>query len=220
MIGSINLSSVLRTITETLQSPVIFLLLVLMALTVFIAGSLIAEVFTERIYIKVKLNTLPDMIEELHRTGTSDESTSIADCIEESKLLKRHKRALTELTKHPDITDLERESLAARLVTQEKSFYDKKTKVTDVMAKIGPMLGLMGTLIPLGPGIIALGQGDTFTLSNSLLIAFDTTVAGLVCALIALVISTIRKIWYRNDMSILETLMECILEEEQNDDQA
>lgn len=220
MIGSINLSSVLRTITETLQSPVIFLLLVMMALTVFIAGSLIAEVFTERIYIKVKLNTLPDMIEELHRTVTSDEGTSIADCIEESKLLKRHKRALTELTKHPDITDLERESLAARLVTQEKSFYDKKTKVTDVMAKIGPMLGLMGTLIPLGPGIIALGQGDTFTLSNSLLIAFDTTVAGLVCALIALVISTIRKIWYRNDMSILETLMECILEEEQNDDQA
>lgn len=220
MIGSINLSSVLRTITETLQSPVIFLLLVLMALTVFIAGSLIAEVFTERIYIKVKLNTLPDMIEELHRAATSDEGTSIADCIEESKLLKRHKRALTELTKHPDITDLERESLAARLVTQEKSFYDKRTKVTDVMAKIGPMLGLMGTLIPLGPGIIALGQGDTFTLSNSLLIAFDTTVAGLVCALIALVISTIRKIWYRNDMSILETLMECILEEEQNDDQA
>ena len=105
-------------------------------------------------------------------------------------------------------------------MTLEKSFYDKKTKVTDVMAKIGPMLGLMGTLIPLGPGIIALGQGDTFTLSNSLLIAFDTTVAGLVCALIALVISTIRKIWYRNDMSILETLMECILEEEQNDDQA
>ncbi len=152
MIGSINLSSVLRTITETLQSPVIFLLLVMMALTVFIAGSLIAEVFTERIYIKVKLNTLPDMIEELHRTGTSDEGTSIADCIEESKLLKRHKRALTELTKHPDITDLERESLAARLVTQEKSFYDKRTKVTDVMAKIGPMLGLMGTLIPLGPG--------------------------------------------------------------------
>ena len=98
MIGSINLSSVLRTITETLQSPVIFLLLVMMALTVFIAGSLIAEVFTERIYIKVKLNTLPDMIEELHRTATTDEGTSIADCIEESKLLKRHKRALTELT--------------------------------------------------------------------------------------------------------------------------
>ena len=220
MIGSINLSSVLRTITEMLQSPVIFLLLVLMALTVFIAGSLIAEVFTERIYIKVKLNTLPDMIEELHRIGTSGEETSIAECIEESKLLKRHKRVLTELTKHPDITDLERESLAARLVTQEKSFYDKRTKVTDVMAKVGPMLGLMGTLIPLGPGIIALGQGDTFTLSNSLLIAFDTTVAGLVCAMIALVISTIRKIWYKNDISVLETLMECILEEEQNDDQA
>lgn len=39
------------------------------------------------------------------------------------------------------------------------------------------MLGLLGTLIPLGPGIIALGQGDTQTLSTSLLTAFDTTIA-------------------------------------------
>lgn len=76
------------------------------------------------------------------------------------------------------------------------------------------MLGLMGTLIPLGPGIIALGQGDTYTLSTSLLMAFDTTVAGLACAAAALIISTIRKRWYRNYMSMLETLMECTLEAE------
>ena len=81
-------------------------------------------------------------------------------------------------------------------------------------AKIGPMLGLLGTLIPLGPGIIALGQGDTITLSSSLLTAFDTTIMGLIAAAIAIVISTIRTRWYTDYMSILETLMECILEAE------
>ena len=58
------------------------------------------------------------------------------------------------------------------------------------------MFGLMGTLIPLGPGLIALGQGDTKTLSDSLLIAFDTTIAGLVAGAIAYVVSGIRKSWY------------------------
>lgn len=76
----------------------------------------------------------------------------------------------------------------------------------------------MGTLIPLGPGIIALGRGDTLTLSNSLMIAFDTTIAGLACAAVAVLVSTIRKHWYNNYMSVLETLMECVLEVEKIDD--
>ena len=89
---------------------------------------------------------------------------------------------------------------------------------SDLIAKIAPMLGLLGTLIPLGPGIIALGQGDTAALSASLLTAFDTTVVGLICAGLATIVSAIRNLWYRNYMSIFETLMECILELEKNDD--
>ena len=86
-----------------------------------------------------------------------------------------------------------------------------------MIAKLGPMFGLLGTLIPLGPGIIALGQGDTVTLSKSLLTAFDTTVAGLICAAVALVISVIRKRWYSEYMADTETVIECILEEEAGD---
>ena len=74
------------------------------------------------------------------------------------------------------------------------------------------MFGLLGTLIPLGPGIIALGRGDTYTLSTSLLTAFDTTAAGLLAAAAAFVISAVRKRWYANYMSALEMAMECILE--------
>lgn len=74
------------------------------------------------------------------------------------------------------------------------------------------MLGLLGTLIPLGPGIIALGQGDTYTLSKSLLTAFDTTIAGLVAAALAIVVSAIRRRWYREYGSVLEALCTEVLE--------
>ena len=75
------------------------------------------------------------------------------------------------------------------------------------------MFGLMGTLIPLGPGLIALGQGDTMTLSDSLIIAFDTTVAGLITAAVCYVIAKIRRRWYDDYMVSLETLMDAVLEE-------
>jgi biopolymer transport protein ExbB/TolQ len=78
--------------------------------------------------------------------------------------------------------------------------------------KLGPMFGLLGTLIPLGPGIIALGRGDTYTLSSSLLTAFDTTIAGLIAAAVATVISTIRKRWYSRYVGLMEAVMECLLE--------
>jgi len=83
--------------------------------------------------------------------------------------------------------------------------------VTDLVARIAPMFGLMGTLIPLGPGLIALGQGDTKTLSDSLMIAFDTTIAGLVSGAVSYFISGVRKGWYEQYMSWTQTIMETIL---------
>ena len=213
MLGPINLTETLRAVAGNLQAPVVFMLLLLIAATIVLLGFWVGEFFTQRIYIKVKDRTIPDLIEELHRG-----EVPMAETIAKTGLLKRQKNALLEVMGHPDITDLKRESLAVRLIEQEKANYDRRTKITDTIAKAGPVFGLMGTLIPLRPGVIALGQGDTFTLSNSLLVAFDTTIAGLLCALVALLISTVRKVWYRKDMSILETLMECVLEEENRND--
>ena len=147
----------------------------------------------------------------LNETKTSEDTK---EAVRKSRLLKRQRNALLELLSHPDITPLMRESLAARIVEEEQNVYSRRIRISDIIAKIGPILGLLGTLIPLGPGIIALGQGDTITLSSSLLTAFDTTILGLLSAGTAMVISTIRKSWYNNYMSVLETLAECILEVE------
>ncbi|MDY5607548.1 MAG: MotA/TolQ/ExbB proton channel family protein [Lentihominibacter sp.] len=131
-----------------------------------------------------------------------------------SELLKRQKRAseiLIDRIKYPDNT---REALARQLLADEENRYSRITKITDIVARTAPMFGLMGTLIPLGPGLIALGQGDTKTLSDSLLIAFDTTVAGLISGAISYVISGIRKSWYEQYIIGLETVFEAILEEQ------
>jgi biopolymer transport protein ExbB/TolQ len=206
------LSKAMRTIAESMKIPVIVLLLILVAVTVFMIGWVITEFFTERRHLRAKLPALVDQL------NTTQNKVQVDRCIESSELLFRQKKALKELILHPDITPLMRESLAVRLLQEEQSFYDRRLKISDVIAKLGPMLGLLGTLIPLGPGIIALGQGDTITLSSSLLTAFDTTIMGLIAAAVAIVISTIRSRWYANYMSVLETLMECILEVEKKHD--
>lgn len=208
-----TVQNTLNAMATGLKYPVMVLLILLAAVTLFLLGTLIVEVFQEHRHLKAKM---PELIEQIRKAGKGN----VEGCIEKSQLLKRQKTALIEITRHPDISDMMRESLAVRLITEEQAFYDTRTKRTDLIAKIGPMLGLMGTLIPLGPGVIALGQGDTYTLSTSLLIAFDTTIAGLACAAIALCISTIRKRWYTNYMSMLETLMECILDEENEGDRS
>ena len=204
MISSTELSNALRAVTGAMQSPVIIILLVFIALAVIMAGTLIAELFTERIRMKAKMPKLADDLKEGARP--------LEEIIKDSGLLKRQKKALTELISHPDITPAMRESLAVRLLEEEKSHYSIIVMITDLIARLAPMFGLLGTLIPLGPGIIALGRGDTYTLSTSLLTAFDTTAAGLLAAAAAFLISAIRKKWYANYMSALEMSMECILE--------
>ena len=78
--------------------------------------------------------------------------------------------------------------------------------------RLGPILGLLGTLIPLGPGLAALGAGDIMVLAQSLTIAFDTTVTGLAVGALAFLISKFRKQWYENDLIDTESIAEAELE--------
>lgn len=198
------LSDVLRAVSERLETPVVAILIILILATVVLLGWLIAEWITERRHLKVEL---PKLLDEM-QAGKSP----LQDVITGSGLLGRQKQALLELTRHPKFDNSMREALAIRQIEQEQARYDRVLRYSELVARLGPMFGLLGTLIPLGPGIIALGQGDTFTLSSSLLTAFDTTIAGLVAAAVSTVISTIRRAWYKDYMSMLEALASCVLE--------
>ncbi len=72
----------------------------------------------------------------------------------------------------------------------------RRIERVDLIARIGPMLGLMGTLIPLGPGLAALGKGDVNTLTTAVTVAFDTTVLGLLIGIIGFILGRLRHRWY------------------------
>ena len=201
---SINLSDALRALASAAQTPVAVILLILIAVTVIMAGILVAELFTERLHMKAKLPELLNQLEQGERPWE--------EIIQISGLLKRQKAALLTVCAQKELTPLKRESLAAQLLERERAHYNLRVQITDLVMRLGPMFGLLGTLIPLGPGIIALGRGDTYTLSASLLTAFDTTIAGLIAAAVATVLSAIRKRWYANYMGKLDSVMECLLE--------
>ena len=79
-----------------------------------------------------------------------------------------------------------------------------------VVIRVGPSLGLMGTLIPMGTGLAALGQGDMARLSTDLVIAFTTTVVGLAQGTLAYFIYTARARWAEEDAKEMELATEIL----------
>ncbi len=77
-----------------------------------------------------------------------------------------------------------------------------------ILIRVGPGLGLMGTLIPMGTGLAALGQGDIARLSSDLVIAFTTTVVGLAIGMSAYTLYTIKKRWVERDIKDMELVTE------------
>lgn len=84
------------------------------------------------------------------------------------------------------------------------NFAKKRIERADFITKLAPMLGLMGTLIPLGPGLAALGEGNIKILSTAMSVAFDTTVLGLLCGMIGFIISRFRRRWYDKALTLME----------------
>lgn len=199
------LKATMHSISSGLLMPTIVLLLLLLAVTVVELGSLMTEIIFER--RKVKIN-VPEMLEAFQ--GKNNEK--IMEAITDSHLFRRQKVALGELIDHSSLPEISLQAVARRLLSEEELYYAKVTSRTDLIARVGPMFGLMATLIPLGPGMIAMGQGDTKTLADSLLTAFDATVAGLAAAAICFAISRLRRRWYEDYLSSLESLMESLLE--------
>ena len=199
------INDVMRQIVTIWYAPVKVVLIVLLIISLVMVGGLIAEYF-QRKYLKVRAASVVDAIKK----GDRDPATIIKN----SSLLISQKRLLLELTIHKNLSDEMKDNFAASLLDNYNQNQDFIVKRSDLIVKLGPTFGLLGTLIPLGPGIIALAGGDTMTLSNSLLAAFDTTVLGLISASICTIISLIRRRWYGKDRIMLTLIMEALLEAE------
>ncbi len=86
--------------------------------------------------------------------------------------------------------------------------YSKSLSANRLMIKIGPSLGLMGTLIPMGTALASLSQGDLLIMSANMVTAFTTTVVGMACGLSAFIMHSIQNEWMKRDLLECETLCE------------
>ena len=204
MIYSSEISDMMSGAYSSLATPVMIILLCIFAFTLVMAGSLIAEIFTTRRHLKV---WAPRLLDEMQ-----DKDVQLTDVIQKSGLLKNQKKILLEVTEHKRMSTVMREAIMIRLLDERKAHYDGIVKISVLMMWLGLMIGLLGTLLQVGPIISARGEEDAATVLQSLPAAFDAIILGLVIAAICLVIFMIRKRWYANDMSILATLMKCALE--------
>jgi biopolymer transport protein ExbB/TolQ len=111
------------------------------------------------------------------------------------------------------IRNYQTERLAAKplKLLQEYEFYTiKRLERTRILVRIGPMLGLMGTLIPLSPALVGLASGDMTALSDNLVTAFSVTVIGLLIGGLAFLVSIVRDRLYSQDISDMEYLLELL----------
>lgn len=200
-----SLTDVLHALAQALLVPDIILLLLFAGYALFCIGSIIMEYFTERRNFKV---AMPEFLAAL----MAAEENSIPEIIRSSQLLNRQKSALLTVFDYRTLPGDALLALIRRTVNAEETHYNRIMGRNNTAAKISPMLGLMGTLIPLGPGVAALGQADPTVLSSSLLIAFDTTVAGLAVAAVCLAVGKIRSTWYNDYLSALDSGMATLMQ--------
>jgi biopolymer transport protein ExbB/TolQ len=77
----------------------------------------------------------------------------------------------------------------------------RRIERADILTRLSPMLGLMATLISLGPGLTALSNGNLNLLAEAMLTAFDTTVLGLAAGAVGFVIGRLRRRWYEEALA-------------------
>ena len=136
----------------------------------------------------------------------------VKNVVNKADIQRSQKRILSELAESEHLGKKSRETLARRLIDNEEDKIAQNINKTDIVTRIGPTLGLMGTLIPMGPGLAALGTGDVTTLASAITIAFNTTVIGIGSGAIAYFASKIRRRWFGEYLANLDALMDAILD--------
>jgi biopolymer transport protein ExbB/TolQ len=114
--------------------------------------------------------------------------------------------ALAELATAAHAPD--RQAASERALARYELAAQRRLDRTRLLVRAGPAVGLMGTLIPLAPGLAALGEGDVVLLAENLRDAFGATVVGLLVGTVAFALTLARTRMYTEDLVALEQAAE------------
>lgn len=194
-----EVEEVLFDVAEALRVPVLVAALLALALVLFELGGMVAELFRRRGRSRAKLDQAIASAGAALGAGDSGRAYLELGKVVNSKSMRA---VMGSIVEHRSATN------GADRIAKDLAEFDyasvRRLERTRILVRIGPALGLMGTLIPLSPALAGLAEGDVETLSDNLRVAFSVTVAGLLVGAIAYAISLVRDRLYGQDFSDLE----------------
>lgn len=186
------LTNVLYWIATALLIPVMVSLIIIFVITLMMLGGFYGR-YTKRLHFKkVKTKLLAQCREQQTLAIPAEKINTYRFFyyLEEAEKSGWHSLLTTKLT-----ADFEMEC--------QKELEKPKT-----IMRLGPMLGLMGTLIPMGPALVGLASGDIQSMAVNMQVAFSTTVVGIFVGAMGFVIQLVRQRWTIEDLNDLQFIME------------
>lgn len=110
------------------------------------------------------------------------------------------------------LLDTDSEAVSDRILSEYEIHSDAELGKYKVLVKFGPILGLMGTLIPMGPALAGLSTGDITSMAYNMQVAFATTVLGLFSGAVGFILLQVKQRWFTTDLVYLDFL--CALQKE------
>lgn len=185
-----NISQILFLVSDSLLIPDIIVLLVLFVRALFLVGSFYNQYITkyknER-QLRPILNQLtPERMEELQMALPEKDNS----------LYIKYLRAILDRPADDTYADY--------MITNFENEAEKDVVTSKLLAKVGPVLGLIGTLIAMSPALTGLSQGDISKMASNMQVVFATTVVGLVVSLVGLVTLQFKQRWYAKEVNQLD----------------
>ena len=195
-----TISDIMFWISNGLLVPDIVLLIFLFFRALLLVGSF----FGQYLSIRKTDKMLREQLETLRMTNIDDFENKLP---ESKSLVVTYMRKILQAKEYPAVVQ--------RLLANFEIEADKDLATSKTLTKLGPILGLMGTLIPMGPALVGLSTGDIGSMAYNLQVAFATTVIGLVAGAVGFLTQQVKQRWYLQDMTNLEFVAE-LLNEKRN----
>ena len=193
-----TISDIMFWISTGLLVPVIVLLILLFFRSLLLVGSF----FGQYVSIRKTDKLIREQMETLHVNNVDHFAEKLPEK-SNSLVVMFMKRILAEQQNKAQVQ---------RLLANFEIAADKDLAISKTLTKLGPILGLMGTLIPMGPALVGLYTGDIASMAYNMQVAFATTVIGLVAGAIGFLTQQVKQRWYLQDMTNLECLVEVLNE--------
>ena len=198
-----TISQLLFWISNGLMVPVVLLLLALFLCALVMAGSFFGE-FIRRRGERKRLETLLEA-----GKASPGSPWPPAESLKGGGALSK---AFREMAEHRHD-----EARCRHLLANYEVEADRELGRSRLLGKLGPMLGLMGTLIPMGPALVSLAAGDLGSMARNMQVAFATTVVGMLSAAVGVVTLQVRRRWFSRELNDLEYFYRIIRKEAGND---